>query len=130
MTRTGVTADLSRFLLHAVGLWGPYAVMALFFWLAALLTQVISNVAAALVMAPLAVSVASTNHWSPDPLIIAMVVALSAAPITPLANKVFIMAIRPGNYKYQDFFRIGLPLTILMFVLTLVLAPIFFPFVV
>lgn len=129
LTRSGATADVAHTMVHWVGTAGPYAVMALFFWLAALLTQVISNVAAALVMAPLAISVAQGNHWSPDAFIIAMVVALSAAPITPLANKVFIMAMRPGNYQYQDFFRIGLPLTVLMFVLTLILAPVFFPIV-
>ncbi len=128
LTDTGVTAGLSHTLLHLVGAYGPYAVLAVFFWLAAILTQVISNVAAALVLAPLAITVASTNHWSPYPLIITMIVALSAAPITPLANKVFIMAMDPGGYRYRDFFRIGLPLTIVMFILTLAMAPALFPF--
>ena len=129
LTRLGVTTSLAHGMLHVVGPLGPYAILAVFFWLAALLTQVISNVAAALVLAPLAISMAGSNHWSPDGLIIAMVVALSAAPITPLANKVFIMAMGPGRYRYQDFFRIGIPFTMVMFVLTTILIPIFFPFV-
>ena len=46
----------------------------------------------------------------------------------PLANKVFLMAMGPGGYRYQDFFRIGLPLTLLMFTLVLLLVPMLFPF--
>jgi di/tricarboxylate transporter len=129
LTRTGVTAGLAHFLLHAVGSFGPYAVLAIFFGLAALLTQVISNVAAALVLSPLAISMASANHWSPDALIIAMIVALSAAPLTPLANKVFIMAMGPGRYRYQDFLKIGIPLSAIMWVLTVLIAPVLFPLV-
>ncbi|PSR31167.1 MAG: potassium transporter TrkA [Sulfobacillus benefaciens] len=129
LTRLGVSAEISHTLIRVVGPLGPYAILAVFFWLAAFLTQVISNVAAALVLAPLAISVAGANHWSPDGLIISMVIALSAAPITPLANKVFIMAMGPGRYRYQDFFRIGVPFTIVMFVLTVILVPAFFPFV-
>lgn len=127
LTRTGVVAAVAHAMVHFIGPWGPYAILAAFFWLAALLTQVISNVAAALILAPLAISVAAHNHWSPDALIIAMVVALSAAPITPLANKVFIMAMVPGRYRYADFFRLGLPLTVIMFLLTMFMAPVLFP---
>lgn len=128
LTRTGVTVAISHTLLHLFGPLGPYAMLTVFFVLAAALTQVVSNVAAALMLSPLAVSVAASNHWSPDGLIISMIVALSAAPITPLANKVFIMTMGPGHYKYQDFFKIGLPLTLVMCVLTVVITPILFPF--
>ncbi|MCL5117087.1 MAG: SLC13 family permease [Firmicutes bacterium] len=128
MTRTGVTAALAHALMQWLGPLGPYAMLTVFFILAAALTQVVSNVAAALVLSPLAISVAASNHWSPDGLIIAMIVALSAAPITPLANKVFIMAMGPGQYKYQDFLKIGLPMTLVMGVLTVGVTPLLFPF--
>ncbi len=128
LTHDGLTAAVAHLLLRAVGPFGPLAVLAVFFWLAALLTQVISNVAAALILAPLAVGLASGHHWSPYPLIVAMVVALSAAPLTPLANKVFLMAMGPGRYRYQDFFRIGLPLTLLMFLVVMLTVPAAFPF--
>ncbi len=128
LTRTGVTAAIAHTLMQVLGSLGPYAMLAVFFVLAAALTQVISNVAAALVLSPLAISVAASNHWSPDGLIVAMIVALSAAPITPLANKVFIMAMGPGQYKYQDFVRIGLPLTAVMGLLTVAITPMLFPF--
>ncbi len=129
LTHLGVSDALAHTMIRVVGPLGPYAIIAVFFWLAALLTQVISNVATALVLSPLAISVAEANHWSPDGLIISMVIALSAAPITPLANKVFIMSMGPGRYRYQDFFRIGIPFTMVMFVLTVFLIPVFFPFV-
>ena len=128
LTRDGTTAAAAHLLVTWVGPLGHLALLAVFFWLAALLTQVVSNVAAALVLAPLAISIAGAQHLSPYPLVVAMVVALSAAPLTPLANKVFLMAMGPGGYRYQDFFRIGLPLTLLMFTLVLLLVPMLFPF--
>ena len=128
LVHSGVTAEVSRALVGALGGFGPYVLLAAFFWLAALLTQVVSNVAAALVLSPLALSVAASNHWSPDGFIIAMVVALSAAPLTPLANKVFLMTMGPGHYGYRDFIRVGLPLSVLSFALTVALTPVLFPF--
>lgn len=127
---TGFTAGISHSMLAVFGPLGPYAVAAAFYWLAALLTQVISNVAAALVLAPLAITIAHTNLWSPYPLLLMMAVALSAAPITPLANKVFLMAMGPGQYRYQDFLRVGIPISLLMFAITIVLVPLMFPFIV
>ncbi len=130
LDHTGFTADVSHTMVAVLGPLGPYALAAAFYWLAALLTQVISNVAAALVLAPLALSIAHANAWSPYPLLIMMIVALSAAPLTPLANKVFLMAMGPGQYRYQDFIRVGGPVTLVMFTLSLVLVPLMFPFVV
>lgn len=128
LTRNGVTAAMAHSLVYGIGGDGSYVMLAAFFWLAALLTQVISNVAAALVLSPLAITIAENKHWSPYPLIVMMVVALSAAPITPLANKVFIMAMGPGDYQYKDFFKIGIPLTFLMFAIAMILVPVAFPF--
>ncbi|MCY0884446.1 MAG: SLC13 family permease [Firmicutes bacterium] len=125
---SGLTARAVHALVAALSPYGPLAVTAAFFWLAALLTQVISNVATALVLSPVAIGVARLNHWSPDPLLMAMVVALSAAPLTPLANKVFLMTMTPGGYRYADYLRVGLPLTLLVFAASLWLIPVFFPF--
>ncbi len=129
LDHTGFTAAVSRAMVAGLGAAGPYALAAAFYWLAALLTQVISNVAAALVLAPLALSLAHANLWSPYPLLVMMIVALSAAPLTPLANKVFLMAMGPGQYRYQDFIRVGGPVTLAMFALSLILVPLMFPFV-
>lgn len=128
LIKTGVTAGVAHNMVSLLGSFGPVAILAGFFWIAAILTQVVSNVAAALILSPIAISVATSNHWSAYPFIISMIVALSAAPITPLANKVFLMAMGPGKYRYQDFFKIGVPLTLFMFAITIVAAPIFFPF--
>lgn len=128
LTRDGDTAVAAHLLATWVGPLGHLAMLSVFFWLAALLTQVVSNVAAALVLSPLAVSIAVTQHVSPYPLVVAMMVALSAAPLTPMANKVFVMAMAAGGYRYRDFFRIGLPLTFVMFTLVLLLVPVLFPF--
>jgi di/tricarboxylate transporter len=85
LQETGFTRLMADALVHNIGPLGPYVTLAVVFWIAALLTQVISNVATALVVAPLAASIAHANAWSPYPLMVMMIVALSAAPLTPLA---------------------------------------------
>lgn len=102
--------------------------MGVFFVLAALLTQVLSNAATALVLSPLALSVAASEHVSPIPFLIAVVVAVSASPLTPLANKVYLMTTGPGRYHYRDFLRLGLVVTATSMAVTLVLGPLIFPF--
>lgn len=128
LVQSGVTARAAHDLVTALSPYGAAAVMAAFFWLAALLTQVISNVATALVLSPVAIGVARADHWSPDPLLTAMIVALSAAPLTPLANKVFLMTMSPGGYRYRDYLKVGLPLTVVIFLAALWLIPFLFPF--
>lgn len=128
LQRSGVIGRVGRFVASTAGRAGPEALLAVFFVLAALLTQVLSNAATALVLSPLALSVAGTQHLSPTPLLIAVVVAVSASPLTPLANKVYLMTTGPGRYRYRDFLRIGILVTAASLSTTLVLAPALFPF--
>ena len=113
----GFTAAVSRAMLAGQGAAGPCALAAAFYWLAAL------------GLALRALSLAHANLWSPYPLLVMRIVALSAAPLTPLANKVFLMAMGPGQYRYQDFIRVGGPVTLAMFAPSVVLVPLMFPFV-
>jgi di/tricarboxylate transporter len=108
-------------------LHSPYVGLALCFLLAGLLTQVLSNIAAVVVLAPVAIGVATQMHWSVYPFVLAVVVAVSATPMTPLANKVDILVMGPGGYSYADFVRIGVPLTVLLGAATVALLPVFFP---
>lgn len=125
---SGVIAHAGRILATTAGRAGPEVVLATFFVLAALLTQVLSNAATALVLSPLAVSVAGAEHLSPVPLLMAVVVAVSASPLTPLANKVYLMTTGPGGYRYRDFLRLGTVVTAAALAVTLVMVPLLFPF--
>jgi len=102
--------------------------VALLFLLAALLTQVLSNIATVLVLGPVAVELAKVLRVHPDPLLLAVMTAVSASPLTPLANKVDLLIMGPGGYGYGDFLRSGIPFTMVMMAAATLLLPRFFPF--
>lgn len=115
LDHTGVTRLASQALAEWVhGPTGVYLALAALFGAAALLTQVLSNIATVVVLAPVALHVGMTLDVAPAPLVLAVVIAVSAAPITPLANKVDLLIMGPGGFRYGDFLRIGLPLTVLL----------------
>lgn len=129
MVATGITSHLAGYLLAVARAAGsnPHIVVALLFVLAATLTQALSNVATVIVVAPVASAIAQAAHLSPVPLIMTVVVAVAAAPLTPLASKVYLLVMGPGGYRYGDLARYGLPLTVMLGALTVVAVPALFP---
>ena len=127
MTNTGAATLLASTLFGLVGSAGGILMVAGFFLLAMLLTQVMSGVAVGAVVVPIAIQAAS--HTGIDPRSLSMAVALgtSMAFITPLGHPVNILVMSAGGYRFQDYLRVGLPLTLILFVLVLVLLPILWP---
>jgi di/tricarboxylate transporter len=126
LVQTGVAGGVAQVvvgLAHRLG-GGPRIELALLFVLAAALTQALSNVATVLVLAPMALSVARILHQPPQLFVAVVVAAVSAAPITPMSSKVNLLVMGPGGYRYGDFVRYGLPLTLLLGAVTVVLAPV------
>ncbi len=93
-----------------------------------LATELITNNAAAALMFPLAISTAASLKVSPIPFIIAVMMAASAGFATPIGYQTNLMVYGPGGYKFSDYVRLGIPLDILIWVVTVALTPIFFPF--
>jgi len=93
-----------------------------------LFTEIVTNTAAAALMFPLAV--ATAVNLGDDPRPFAMVVALiaSASFLTPIGYQTNLMVYGPGGYKFSDFARVGLPLSVLLLVVATVLAPVVWPF--
>ncbi len=79
-----------------------------------ILTNLISNSASAVLMAPIAFSLAKSMQVSPDALLMSVSVASSAAFLTPIAHQSNMLVMGPGGYKFTDYWRLGLPLTILI----------------
>jgi len=129
MVATGITAHVAGYLLAVARAAGsnPHIVVALLFLVAAVLTQILSNVATVIVVAPVASALAHAAHVSPVPLIMTVVVAVAAAPLTPLASKVYLLVMGPGGYRYGDLARYGLPLTLVLGTLTVLAVPALFP---
>ena len=125
---TGVTQKMVMWLsAFARVVHSGYGMLALLFIIAALLTQVLSNIATVVVLAPVAIGVAHHLQWAVDPFVLAVIIAVSAAPLTPLANKVDLLVMGPGGYTYGDFLRVGWPLSLVMLMATMWVVPVFFP---
>ncbi len=105
----------------------PLAVIGLLFVTTLLLTQVINHVAAGVLMAPVAMSLAAALDWSDRPLLMAVFTGAEFAFMSPVAHQANAMIMGPGDYKYRDFLRCGTPLTIVLTIVSTLLIPVFWP---
>ena len=83
--------------------------------ISAVLSAVINNAATAVLMAPIAVSVANSTGVSFDPLLMAVAIGSSSAFLTPIGHQSNLLVMGPGGYRFGDYWRMGLPLTIVTF---------------
>jgi di/tricarboxylate transporter len=128
MRETGAAEALATTLVRIVGDAGPYALLIGLFVLTATLGQLISNMATALVVSPIAVSAAAALGVSARPLLMAVTVAAAASFLTPVATPVNLMIKEPGGYRFGDYWKLGLPLLGLYFVVTVGIVPLVWPF--
>lgn len=128
MEKTGATSFLAQEMVNLVGGWGPAAVMAGLFILAALASQVMPNPAVAVLLAPIALNTAGDLGISPYPLLMAVAVSASAAFLSPVGHSANIMVMGPGGYRFSDYIKVGLPLTLIVLLVVMVIMPIFWPF--
>ena len=115
-------------LLFAAGASTPLAALVVFYVGTAVLTELVTNNAAAALMFPFALSIAQRFGVSPMPFAIAVMFAASASFSTPIGYQTNLMVYGPGGYRFTDFLRIGLPLQLVVGISTLTLIPLFFPF--
>lgn len=127
MEKTSADIFLAGYIQNYFGEYGPTAVLAGFFVLTVMLTQPMSNQAAALVVLPVAVKTALALGLNPRTFIVAITFAASFSFITPL-EPACVLVYTPGRYKFMDFVKIGSILTIIVFAVTIFLVPIFWPF--
>lgn len=111
-----------------LGRAGPLALLAILFILTSALSQVISNTATAVLLAPIAFQLAVNLGAQPEPFLMTIAVAASTAFATPIASPVNTLVLGPGGYRFGDFFRIGIALQVLLLAATLVVVPRLFPF--
>lgn len=126
MEKTGTDVFLSGYVQQYFGQFGPLAILAGFFVLTVAMTQPMSNQAAALVVLPVAVKTAIALGLNPRTFIIAITFAASFSFITPL-EPACVLIYTPGRYRFFDFVKIGSILTVIVFVVTMWLVPIYWP---
>lgn len=127
MEKTGADQYLANLILHYFNAYGDMAILAGFFALTVLLTQPMSNQAAALVVLPVAVKAAIGLGLNPRTFIVAVTYAASFSFITPL-EPACVLVYTPGRYRFLDFVKIGSILTIIVFSVAMLLVPLFWPF--
>jgi di/tricarboxylate transporter len=125
---TGGAQLITDALVRTLGSIGPLALLAGVFILTTAFSQVISNTATAVLVAPIVLQTAVTLGLSPYPLLMAVAVAASNAFLTPIGTTTNLMVYTPGGYRFTDYFKVGAPLTIVFFVWTLLLVPLIWPF--
>jgi di/tricarboxylate transporter len=128
LQKTGGVDLIVGGLIAAVGEMGPRVMLASLFALCALIGLFISNTATAVLMAPIALGTAQQMGISPYPFAMTIAIAASAAFMTPVSSPVNTLVLGPGNYKFVDFVRIGVPFTLLVMVVSVIAIPWFFPF--
>ena len=128
VTESGAAKVIADGLLDAVGDMGPYALLIGLFLVTAVFGQLISNMATALIVIPIAITAAVDMGISVRPVLMAVTVAAAAAFLTPVATPANLMVMQPGGYKFNDYWKLGLPLLILFGLASVFLVPLFWPF--
>jgi di/tricarboxylate transporter len=128
MSESGAAERLAHGLVDAVGDAGPRALLLGLVVLVFVLGQLISNMATALIVIPIAVSAAGELGVSPKPVLVAVAVAAAAAFMTPVATPANLMVMEPGGYRFGDYWKLGLPLLALFGVVAVMLVPVFWSF--
>jgi di/tricarboxylate transporter len=128
LTETGAAGQIADTLVDVVGGLGPIALLAGLFVVTAVFGQLISNMATALIVIPIAIAAAGDMGLSVRPILMSLTIAASAAYLTPVATPVNLMVMGPAGYRFGDYWKLGLPLLILTFVVAVFLVPIIWPF--
>ncbi|EPY4423061.1 SLC13 family permease [Klebsiella pneumoniae] len=128
LQKTGGVDLVVKGLMDVAGGEGPYLMLGCLFMMCAAIGLFISNTATAVLMAPIALAAAKSVGVSPYPFAMVVAMAASAAFMTPVSSPVNTLVLGPGKYSFSDFVKIGVPFTILVMVVCVLLIPVLFPF--
>ncbi len=127
LERTGAAKLVSEGVISLASSYGPYAALGGLVSLSSILSQALDGAPAVVLMSPVVLQAAEQLVLSPHTLMMAVGLAASAAFMTPFSHKANLLVMGPGGYRVMDYLRVGTPLTIILLVLLVLLAPVFFP---
>ena len=128
LEQSGATLWLADHVLEPLAGYGPVMLLAALYFITAVLTEAMSNNAAAAILAPIAFSAAATLNIDPRPLLIAITFAASTSFATPIGYKTNTMIYSPGGYRFTDFTKVGVPLNFVFWGLSVLIIPLIWPF--
>ena len=128
MTPASLARDQNGSNSSSVGGFGPVATLAAIYILNAVMNEVMSNKAAAVLVVPIALAAAEALGIDAKPLLVAVAFAASTSFATPVGYQTNTMVYSAGGYRFADFMKIGVPLNIIFTVLAVLMIPRYFPF--
>lgn len=127
MQGSGAAAFLGEALLTATDSRGPWAAVAALYLSTVLATLVVPNIVLVVLMAPVALSVSETLSIAPHAPLMAVAVAAAASVASPVSHPSSVLVMGPGAYRFGDFLKLGLPLTLVVFLVAALTMPVFWP---
>jgi di/tricarboxylate transporter len=124
MEESGLATAIAHQVIDVAKVFGHYGILAGIIIITAILTQVITNNGAAALMFPIGLSVAQSHGVDPRSIFICITLSASMAFLTPIGYQTNLMVYGPGNYRFADFFKVGFPLQVLIWVVMILLAPV------
>ena len=128
LERTGATGFVVSAVEHHLRGASPTVVLALLVGITSAMGMVLSNTATAVLVAPVGVRLASAFGIAPEPLLMGVAFASSAAFATPIASPVNVLVMTPGKYRFSDYTKVGLPLQLLVLTTAVIVIPLVWPF--
>lgn len=128
LEKTGAAQLLAEAILKGIGALGPMVVLGVLVAFTSLITEVLSNAAAAVLVAPIALSLAAQLGVSPYPFLMGVAVASSSSFMTPISHQSNTIVFGPGGYRFSDYVRVGIGMNILAFLVAMLLIPRMWPF--
>lgn len=129
MEKTGLATAIVSLVAPLMNTGGPLLALAVVYILTNVLTELLTNNAAAALIFPIALSTATQMNFDPRALAVAVAVAASGGFVVPIGYQTHMMVFGPGGYRLSDFARVGLPLNILWFIVTMLVVPFVWPLV-
>jgi di/tricarboxylate transporter len=123
LTDSGAAEGIAHLLVRTVGTEHPYLLLAVLYLLTMCFTELITHAATVAILIPLGIAMAWTAQCSPRPFIMAIALAASLSFLTPFGYQTNLMVLGPGGYVPRDFLRVGLPLSIVLTIASLLLIP-------
>lgn len=128
MEQSGAALWLVNTVLNPFVCFGPLTVLAVLYLITAVLTSFMSNNAAAVIIAPIGLSIAASMDVDPRPFLVAITFAASTSFATPIGYQTNTMIYAPGGYRFTDYTRIGTPLNLIFWGLAVIFIPMIWPF--
>jgi di/tricarboxylate transporter len=128
LTKTGATAMIAHGLVTALGSVGPIGMLIVVFLAVALFSMFLSNNAAAILIAPVAIEAAQALNVSPEAVAMTVAISCSASFVTPVSSTWNLLVMEPGGYSFGDYVKVGLPLLFVTMLITVTLVRLIYHF--